>query len=232
MRSTKEQRDRRRAEHWATRPRAAIGPLPAEAMDLLVARLAARRRADWQASPLVVLAVGGFAWGVIQDVDRTRGVWRVAAFWLAPTMLLMCHGILTREVTARGDRRIAAGLRQRVTRGAYVPVRMMLGRSRTRSAVSIAWLAVIGGAVGFEVLSGWRWAFLAWLLAMCALTVAQLWRVTTRPAIAPDLESLAVDERLRSNDVARPPWVGAVAGPGGSAASTAMAGGRLDGTAR
>lgn len=147
-----------------------------------------------------MIGLCGLGWGIVVHLDLNRDTWQVVAFWLTPTILLTCHGVLSRELTARFDRRIAAGLTRRVTRGAHVPIRMMLGRSRIACAWSVIVLAVIAGARGLDVLSRWRWPFLAWLAATSALTALQVWRVMTRPAIASGPESLAVDERLRSND--------------------------------
>ncbi len=127
----------------------------------------------------------------------TRSSPFIAACGLMTTLWL----VLMLELTRRAERRIAQALPHRVSRGTAVPLRVMLGKVRTTFVVvALAVEVLMAGTWGW-LMAGWvAWAFPVLLATNCSLVVLAITRAATRPTLAADPVSLAIDERLRSED--------------------------------
>jgi hypothetical protein len=190
-------RDSRRAERWIVRS-GGLTYLTPDAFGLLVRRLADRHRARVRCIPLFVLAVvvylpafhglGAGNW------DRTFSARCLAAF-----AILALTGLLLNGLNSRAEQRLARTLPNRASRGTALSLRMMLGLPRMTFLVAAA---VLEASLSVTLLvrhTGWlTWRYPAAYLVACALAAFGLKQAATRATMAADPVSLAIDERLRS----------------------------------
>jgi hypothetical protein len=205
MGGTKDSRERRRVERWFkfTGPMAGVSD---EAFDLLGRRLTARTRARLMCSPLVVLAAAFFISILFEfpssfdDAAQERWSKLYASRALAAYALLAIATLVANHLTSRAEQRIGAALPRRSTRGDKVSLSMMLGRARL--SIVVATITIEGALlVPLFVLGYWfAWGFLAAYVVACALVALGVRQAATRATVAMDPTSLAIDERLRSND--------------------------------
>jgi hypothetical protein len=200
MSGTKADRDRRRAKRWIARS-GGLPWLPADDVDLLVSRLALRRRGRLQAVPFLLVALGVIVSTLFAGAGSARWAETFALRGLAAYALICAAQIMQGRFTARAERRLASALPNRVSRGTAVPIRMMLGPARA-SFVAVA--LVLEAALAVAVLSlrsGWlTWTYLAGFLAACGFVAVGMRQAATRGTVALDPLSLTIDERLRSDD--------------------------------
>ncbi len=206
MTGTNEERDVRRAEVWLRRSGGMTQVSPA-AWELLVRRLAERRRVGLLCLlPAGVVAGVLIAWSAAEVLltPTTTIAWPHAYAYLYGVVLavLGMAEITWEELVARRDRRLAAELPGRVSRSHRVPLRAVLGPLRT---------AFLGLALGVETAigaallgTGPGWLVRSYLVAftgLCGLVLLGLRRALGRATVAVDATSLALDERLRSEEV-------------------------------
>jgi hypothetical protein len=212
MLRSKEERDERDAERWLTRS-GGLGFAPSGARYLLVLRLRARRRAGWICFPLVLLSVVLLVSLFLSTpafADDAQSQWFVGGDLLVVGLLVGSVALIT-ELAHRGEARIPVPPELRVARDDPAPLWQILGRVR---------LAVAAITMTFQVAFGAAliWAHLVWIGALYVIGVLVVWAIsalsvarTVRGAsIAVDAFSLAIDERLRSQDafnVTGPPAV-------------------------
>jgi hypothetical protein len=206
MSGTKETREWRRIERWFK----GSGPMTNvsdEAFDLLGRRLAARTRAWLTCSPLLVLSGAAYISLILRfpssfdDAAEERWTKLYTSRALVAYALLAIATLVANHLTSRAEQRIGAALPRRTSRGAAVPLKMMLGRARL--SILVATITIEGAlAVPLFVLGyGWfAWSFLAAYLVACALVALGMRQASTRATVAMDPTSLAIDERLRSED--------------------------------
>ena len=192
--------DSRRAERWIVRSGGLTYMTP-EAFGLLVRRLADRHRTRVRCIPLLVLAVvvylplgtsfhrlGTSSW------DKTFSARSLAAF-----AILALTGLVLNGLSSRAERRLARTLPHRASRGTALSLRMMLGLPRMTFLIVAA---VVEASLAVALLvrhTGWlTWRYPAAYLVACALVAFGLRQAATRATIAADPVSLAIDERLRS----------------------------------
>jgi hypothetical protein len=176
-----------------------------EAFGLLTRRLAARRRAAFRvAVPLCLLvtallglsAVEGWSAAGPSGSQRSTSDWRLVAY-----AVLVAGLLVVSEVQLRVDRRIGENLPQRVSRGTAVSTRMMLGRFRMAFVVTAVTVEATLGITALVLQPGWfAWSYLGGFIFVCGFVGVGLRRAATRATIAVDPVSLAIDERLRSNE--------------------------------
>jgi hypothetical protein len=206
MQGTKQERERRRIERWFKR----TGPMvnvSDEAFDLLGRRLSARTRAGLTCSPLVLLACAVYASALFEfpstfsDAAQERWSKVFAGRTLITFALLAICWLLTNRLTSRAEQWIGVSLPRRTSRGSAVPLRSMLGRARMSILVATITLEAALLVPLFALGYGWfAWWFLAAYLGALALTTLGLRQASTRATVAMDPSSLAIDERLRSDD--------------------------------
>jgi hypothetical protein len=202
MDSTYSERDRRRTQRWLKQNHGLV--TSPEAFDLLLRRLVARHRIALWCSPLAVAVLAILGWQLAEWIrtadsvaaDRTYAIWSMGAY------ALFALAIVVRDwLAGRGERHIGQTLTQRVSRGTAVSVPMMLGRARMAFLVVTL---VLQGALATALLAeGQGWFAKAFPLAFavsCAFVVIGVRQAATRPTIALDPASLAIDERFRSQD--------------------------------
>jgi hypothetical protein len=194
--------DYQRAARWVERSGGLVYVPPA-ASDLLILRLRARSRALWQCAPIVALAFVVLMFGAVAGPSLGSENWSkgIAPWALAAIGLINIAAVVAAVLIARADRAIGRTLPNRVSRATAVSTLTMLGRPRTAFyLVAVAVDAAVTAAT-FVIQAGWiAWTF----LIGCAITVscayAAVRRAATRATIAIDPMSLAIDERLRSQD--------------------------------
>jgi hypothetical protein len=202
MNGTKDERDRRRAQRWLTQSGGLSGLSPA-AFDLLTRRLAARYRARWQCAPLFVLAGVVLASTFVDGHALGTGGWgrSFAARALTAYAVLSVETLLADALTRWAERGIAQTLPSRVSRGTAVPVAMMLGRRRTAFVLAALGLEAMLAVIVLVMRPGWlEWTYLAAFLAASWLVAVGVRQAAARATIAVDALSLAIDERLRSDE--------------------------------
>jgi hypothetical protein len=177
--------------------------VPAEAFDLLNRRLAARARSLLICSPLLAAAVALympvlFTFG---GADTDRWGRTFAARALPAFALLTIAFLLANRITVRAERRIGQELPSRATRATAVSLRTMLGRYRTLTLLITITVEVALMAPLLTLQTAWfAWAYVTAFAAAVALSAFGVKQAATRPTLAMDPVSLAIDERLRSND--------------------------------
>jgi hypothetical protein len=170
---------------------------------LLLRRLDARRRVALRCAPFLVACLAILGWPLVESLrtgelvaDRTYASWLTVGYALFALTI-----VVSERLASRAERRIGQTLTQRVSRGAPVSVPMMLGRVRMASLVVTL---VLEGALAATLLAaGHGWFAKAFPLAFavsCGLVVIGVRHAATRATIALDPVSLAIDERLRSQD--------------------------------
>lgn len=202
MRGTNADRDRKRAERWVGQS-GGITYVPPEAFVLLMRRLAARKRSAVQCIPLVVVAVGIFGATRLNiwSPPTLRGGRTVADGTLAAYAVLAIATVVLNGLIDRAERQIGASLPHRVSRGTAVSIPTMLGRARMTFLIcALATEAALGVAL-LSVHAGWLAStYLVAYVVAGFLVVLGVRQEGTRPTIAMDESSLAIDERLRSED--------------------------------
>jgi hypothetical protein len=203
MRATPEQREQRRTERWQNRTGRGLGYLSPEAYHLLSRRLRARRRAKWICSPVYVAAVVIVVSSVWPHRDYGNPEWerRFVLRYLVAAALVTVGLLLAAELRRRAEQRIAGTVPRQVTRPERVPPWWMLGGVRSVFAVvavlveatlAVALVRVHPGRLAGEYAIG--------LGSACALAALGILRAARRSTLAVDDVSLAIDERLRSED--------------------------------
>jgi hypothetical protein len=198
MAGTKVPRDVRRANRWIDRS-GGLAYVPPDAFDLLSRRLALRRRVAWQCSPLVLIPLGILVVGWIASgfgTSNSLAGWTVLAF-----VMIAIEARLMDRILGRAEQRIGLALPHRVSRGTAVSVATMLGRARV---VALAATIAIETGLAVTLLSqrgGWiTWTYLLGFAGSCCLVAIGVRQAATRATVAADPFSLAIDERLRSED--------------------------------
>lgn len=203
----------RRAERWLRRSKGFWEVSPA-AVELLAARLEARQRGvvRWVVLPLVALLIAPVWLMATVDVpDSSAGLEALRAMhrtfgWMALALAVGLSLVLlaATERVRRSELRIGAGLQPRVARAKQVPWWVMLGRGAVALCVlgvplqiAVAVASVAAGAGQFA------WGYAAAVVVVAALAGAGVQRVTDRPTLAVDADSLAIDDRLRTEDSVR-----------------------------
>jgi hypothetical protein len=151
----------------------------------------------------VAVVVSGL-WSLTEDQDDDWGRRRAVRFVLA-IGLIAGGNLLSLELGGRAELRIARTLPVRVSRPGRLPLRTMFGRLRGVVLIIALAVEVALTAVLIEVGPGWLarvyGAGLGFAVAFVGLGI---FRATIRPTIAVDDVSLAIDERLRSEDAFTP----------------------------
>lgn len=200
------ERDVGRAVRWLSRNRWPL-PFPREAGDLLATRLAVRNRIKNGAlAVLGAIVLLTFIWDITSTAPATEQEAAASlregrlvrfAFFCLPSLLFLA-GLRAAVVV---DRRIAQGLPQRMSRTATPPALVVLGRVR---AVVLAAVVVLGGASCTAVWMTQPMAFAVTVTVLVFVAVGfSLLGVRTalrRPTVAFDVLTLALDERLRSEE--------------------------------
>jgi hypothetical protein len=199
MHASQDERDVQRADRWLTRS-GGFSHLSPAAFELLQRRLRVRRRALWICSPLAVLALGVIFsnFGLIGEDEPGL---RLTSRYLLAVGLLMAGFMLAMELNRRADNRIGATLDHRVIRAEPAPLYRIFGRVRSVCLIVILTVQV---ALSFTLAClspEWTAGNLAVVFGLVGLFVGLgIWRVVTRSTLAVDEVSLAIDERLRSED--------------------------------
>lgn len=197
------QRDVDRAVRWLRRS-GGLEAASREARDLLAARLAIRHRITRWAMAVMVIP------GVALLVELARAVTSASTADLVPELPLVFLGSFCwfavvsvvqrlREVAA--DRTVAAGLSRRVEREQAAPLAVVLGGAQVASM----WVGATSVVVFDVLLWAYRpfWLAAAVTAAHVVVGVSAVWAlalVLRRRAVAVDGYSLAIDERLRSEE--------------------------------
>lgn len=207
------ERDVRRAVRWLERSGGLL-PVTREVGDLLARRLAARHRIVLRVLPLVVLAgvitlVGTWSdvptgedpaagTGIPGDRRPEESLPLLGLFAVASGARLVLELLV-----AAADRRIARSLPHVVRREHRAPTWVVLGRVQAGALALGVGLTGVSIAVVWASRPTWPAAtvsVLALLAVGCCLLSVQV--VVRRPAVAVDGVSLAVDERLRTEEAA------------------------------
>lgn len=168
---------------------------------MLVTRLSARRRARRRVLPLGLLAVGVLVFAAVRRDASAPTAWTVldVLLYLAVAVLAAGMGLLGTELERRADRRVAASLDRRVSRGTAVPVRTMLGGVRVAFVVTAAACHLGYAAMLLNRRSGWvSVSFVLGMALVWGVILLAVRRSVTAATVAVDPVSLAIDERLRS----------------------------------
>ena len=177
----------------------------AEAADLLRDRLVARRRA-------LVCSVPGFA---VSAALMIYGVTRPAAIershspssewpWLVGWLTFTVSIIGWHELSRRFDKRTGARLPRRAARPTPATTRVVLGRGVVAGIALAVILQIVMGSVLFaQRVDLVSWAFVASCAVAWAFAIVGVARAVTRPMIAVDELTTAIDDRLRSGEAAR-----------------------------
>jgi hypothetical protein len=202
MYGTNVDRGARRAQRWITRTGGLVYVSP-EAFALLVRRLAARRRVAWWCLPAWLLAFVVITAGTTTEPTLGTAGWTraFAPRALAGFGVVVIAAAVSAALNARADRRIGETLRHRVSRGTSVSVWTVLGPARvTYALVAFAVDASLGLAI-VALQPGWLVStYLSGLLAVSGFVIVGVWQAASRATLAVDPVSLAIDERLRSED--------------------------------
>jgi hypothetical protein len=202
MTATYSDRDFQRAARWVERSGGLVYVPPA-AFDLLILRLRARYRAMWQCAPIVALAIAVLLFGAVSGPSLGSANWskNLAPWALASIGLIDVAAVVATVLTARADRAIGRTLPNRVSRGTAVSTLTMLGRPRTTFFLVAVAVDVALTTTTFVIQPGWiAWTFLVGCVIAISCVYAAVRRAATRATIAIDPMSLAIDERLRSQD--------------------------------
>jgi len=195
-------RDVRRAVTWLQNAGGLL-PLPLQAGDLLAVRLASRARiaSRWGGAlgGVVVALLLGWVWLWVLD-DVGVAPWSHSGVATLVCLLVVVASVL--EVAlARARTSLARVLPRRVAREVRAPVTVVLGRPAAWWMVVASGLAVFYAVALLTVRPGWASLprGLAALLSVAYQGVAVVTQVR-REALALDVPSLLLDERLRSQD--------------------------------
>lgn len=179
------------------------------AWHLLARRIAVRKQAARVVSlgfgTVMVLFVAAVVLALASAVSLSFGV--SASAFVAGIVAIESLAVLQDRMVMNGDRVISAGLAQHVSRGDRMSVVAALGRRRTALAALGLALSIVY-MITYASLALAKSATVAWIpclgmavaATMCAIRIA---RTATRPTIAVDDLSLAIDHRLRWNDASR-----------------------------
>jgi hypothetical protein len=154
-------------------------------------------------APLFVIAFAFFASLLFNAHDLGSPGWgRIfASRAFATYTLISLAGLLMNRLVHRSEVHIGRTLPSRATRTEAVSLRMMLGRVRL-GFILVA--VTVEGAMAVILLvvgEGWfGWSFLGAYSVTCLLVAIGVRQAASRPAVAMDPVSLAIDERLRSED--------------------------------
>jgi MFS family permease len=192
----------RGAQRWVKQS-PGLGYVTPEAFGLLARRIAARYgSALWGipfAGACVVILASASSLSSSQGTvvgDEAYAKWGLVAY-----VLIAIGGIVTTSVASRAERRIGRSLPHRVSRGTAVSIPSMLGRSRTAFLAAALSIESALAVTLLAVNAGWfAWAFLLAVAIGAAMIAVGLWQASTRPTVAVDPVSLAIDERFRSSD--------------------------------
>lgn len=198
--------DVQRAQQWLDRT-GGLPAVPAVAGDLLTRRLAERRRLGrrW-VLPAGAVAALLLLWTLVDTLvsgPTDHRAWQHFAYrYVGVIAVLGLARLGVLGSVARAERRLAAGLPERVSRGRQVPLREVLGPARWRYLLVALGLEAAGAVALVLVDGGWLAALYVPLLVGVLVLVAVGVRLAVdRPTVAVDAVSLAVDERLRSEEV-------------------------------
>jgi hypothetical protein len=198
--------DVRRAVRWLNR-RGGLMPMPRQAGDLLAVRLATRRRVGLPWAWGTGVAVVGYLLWPVTDLpgDSEAALHAQARIGLPLLVCAMAVSLWPLQVMQqRAERGIATALPFRIRRATAAPLQVLVGRRRLW-----AWLAAVGVMLVLNLAllvatPGWPTALrmIAWVAAVAAASMTARQAITREP-IAYDGFSLAVDERLRSDETQR-----------------------------
>ena len=191
--------DFRRARTWLRQTGGVVG-LSEPAWLLLAVRLRARRRAALRI--LVPALLGMFVAGIVFVPDNSAAELTTMVVAFVATAALL-RGVGVWEL--RASETFAQHLHGRTSRGRSVGPAEILGAVRvaaygvvlTAQVVFLVGVAVsypVHVAVAADLLFVVEWSSIAWLVADAA----------RRPTVAVDPSSVAIDERLRSQDASAP----------------------------
>lgn len=181
------------------------GWLPsAEAADLLGDRLAARRRA-WVCSVPGFAAAAFFLLHAMGSAPAGRSTalgreWTgLLAYLLATLSIIGWH-----ELICRFDRRTGSRLPRRATRPTTATTRMVLGPV-VLAGIAVAFVVqiVMGTVLFVQRVDLVSWAFVASCAVAWTFALVGVGRAVSRPMIAVDALTTAVDDRLRTDEAAR-----------------------------
>jgi hypothetical protein len=225
MGGTKEARDWRRIERWF-KHNGAMANVSDEAFDLLGLRLRARNRALLRCAPLFLVAAAILFWpgGYHYDEAGSPAFNRTfATRSLIAYAVLACAALLINVLTTRANRRIAETLPRRTSRGTAVSLKLLLGTVRlTYLAVAVGIEGALAVVLLVEKIEWVAWIFLVAYVVACSLVALGVRQAATRPTVAVDPTSLAIDERMRSEEAfgaLSPLFALIIAFPGGIAQS-------------
>jgi hypothetical protein len=201
MDATYGERDRRRTQRWLKHNHGLV--TSPEAFELLCRRLAARRRVALRCAPFLVAVLAIVGWPFVDSLrtgelvrDRTYASWLMVGYALAALIIVAIE-----RLASHAERRIGQTLTQRVSRGAAASVPMMLGRARM--SFLVVTLVLEGALAAILLAAGHGWlanVFPVAFAVSCGFVVIGVRHAATRATIALDPTSLAIDERLRSQE--------------------------------
>jgi hypothetical protein len=172
---------------------------------LLVARLRCRTRAVKTVILALVVTVAGsvaiavWLWSMRSWPGWVRSPGTTTAIGFGLLDLLMLGA---RELAARAENALAVTLPHRVGRAQAVPLRVILGPVRKVFLLtSLTLAAVLVVAIPFAHADRYAWTYAFVFAGAMAAVLIQIRRSLTRATIAIDATSLAIDERLRAQEV-------------------------------
>jgi len=189
-----------------------LEPLDDGTRRFLRTRLAAHRRAGRPAlvlTALALLVLGSLVVGVASE-DPARWQDSSTLRYLVVIALVQGAALLRHRLVRRADARLVAAQERRVARDRHVGLVTVAGRTAVLASAASAVLGVGWAAVLLVAAPGGLSAVWAACMASAVLTGALgLRRALDRPAVAVDAVSLAVDERMRAQEVSQllmAPW--------------------------
>jgi MFS family permease len=190
------------AQRWVKQS-PGLGCVTPEAFGLLARRLAVRYRSALWSLPFAGACIAIFASASFLSSSQGTvvGDEAYAKRGLVAYALIAIGGIVTTGVAGHAERRLGRSLPHRVSRGTAVTIPTMLGRPRTTFLAAALGIESLLAVTLLAVNAGWfAWAFLVAVAIGAAMIAVGLWQASSRPTVAVDPVSLAIDERFRSMD--------------------------------
>jgi hypothetical protein len=171
------------------------------AYQLLVRRFGLRDRIFYLTWPILALAGIALVWAASSFPSDQAGAERYALRYCAVFGLIGVWQLGIDELSRRGDRAIVAALPHRVSRGRRVSPRTVVGNWPSALLVGL-FVAHAGVAAGFLFVAPGliAWIYLGAFVEVWAFVILGAARAITRPTLAVDGHSLAIDERLRTQE--------------------------------
>lgn len=156
--------------------------------------------------PPAVVTAGVWVWLMVRvplgESDQARWARQFGIKLFVLIVIVTLATIAVGEINTRAERAMARGVAHRISRAEAVPLRVILGPVRSAYlAATLVLQAAIAVAVPFAS-AGWvGWAYPVAFVVVAAMVMLAITRATARMTVALDLTSLAIDERLRAQDV-------------------------------